>query len=484
MRSGGPDDLARFHPLTPLRRWEGGDEFRLADALTGVAVFGATGSGKTSGPAKNLAMGYLAAGFGGLVLCAKVEERAQWQQWARDTRREGDLVIIDGKGDWRFNFLAWEAERSDEGGGLTINIVALLDEIAQAIAGDAGKTEGGGDSRFFQQALSYLNANLVTLPLLAGLGVSLPVMRSILISAPQSLTEAADEQWQNTSDCAAVLAAADTATRNADEDTRADFEECKNYFLKEFANLSDRTKSIVVLSFSMLVRAFLTRPLRRLFSADTNVRPEDTFDGKIIIVDLPVQSYRLAGRVANLAWKYCFQVAALRRSQATNVTYLRPVFLWADEYQNFISPYDFMFASVCRSAGACMAVMVQNRESLLSVLGNEAMVDSLLANLSAKFFCANSGNTNTWASELIGEHWVNVRSINANRSAGAPDAESRGSAGISMHDELRRYVDEARFGQLSKGSEANAFRVECICYLGGRIFAGDVPYKLLTFLQR
>src|SRR5580658_7442426 len=90
-----PDDLPDFHPQTVLRDWGNGQGFRLADALTGVSVFGATGSGKTSGPAKHLAYGYLAAGFGGLVVCAKKEERRQWQQWAAETGRTDDLVIVD-----------------------------------------------------------------------------------------------------------------------------------------------------------------------------------------------------------------------------------------------------------------------------------------------------------------------------------------------------------------------------------------------------
>ena len=112
-------------------------------------MFGATGSGKTSGPAKHLAYGYLAAGFGGLVLCAKKEERRQWEQWAIETRRQSDLVIIEGDGKWRFNFLEWEAARPEAGGGLTINIVAILDEIAGAIASSAGSSDGGqGDNKF------------------------------------------------------------------------------------------------------------------------------------------------------------------------------------------------------------------------------------------------------------------------------------------------------------------------------------------------
>ena len=75
------------------------------------------------------------------MLCAKPEERSQWQAWAADTGREDDLVIINAEGDWRFNFMEWEASRKNKGGSFTINIVALLDEIAGAISG-VGKGEG------------------------------------------------------------------------------------------------------------------------------------------------------------------------------------------------------------------------------------------------------------------------------------------------------------------------------------------------------
>jgi hypothetical protein len=97
----------------------------------------------------------------------------------------------------------------------------------------------------------------------------------------------------------------------------------------------------------MLVRPFITRPLRKLFSTDTNVTPEDTFKGKVIIVDLPVQEFFLAGRVANLAWKYCFQRAVLGRMQPTDGNYLRPVFLWVDEAQNFITEFDAAYQGRC-----------------------------------------------------------------------------------------------------------------------------------------
>lgn len=474
-----PQTLPDFHPLTVIRNWGNNQAFRLTDALTGVCVFGATGSGKTSGVARHLALGYLANDFGGLVLCAKKEERYQWQQWAQEAQREQDLIIIDASGGWRFNFLDWEASRAGEGGGLTINIVALLDEIAGAIAAGAGKAEDGGDNKFFDDALHHMNTNLVDLPIFAGLPVTLPLLRSIVSTAPTSLKDLEDEQWRKSSTCAAIIAEAEQKLRSAPQDIRDDFEECKNYWLREFPVLSDKTRSIIVLSFSMLVRPFITRPLRRLFSTDTNVRPEDAFTGKIIIVDLPVQEFRLAGRVANLAWKYCFQVAVLRRMQPKG-RYLRPVFLWADEAQNFISDFDAEYQAVARSAGGCTVYLTQNRESYRRVLGNDDSVDALLGNLQAKFFCQNSGDTNKWAAELLGERWISIASTNVSQG----QAERSSSAGVTRSEQRRYFVEPASFTTLKRGGEVYGFQVEAIVYKGGHLFEDGQPFKLLTFNQQ
>jgi hypothetical protein len=335
------------------------------DALTGVCVFGATGSGKTSGPAKHLAYGYLAAGFGGLVLYAKAEERRQWEKWAAETGRTDDLVIVDASGNHRFNFMNWEASRPGEGGGFTINIVNLLDEIAGAISGGTGPSEGGGGTdRFWQDALHHMNTNLVVLPRLAGVEISLPLLSDIVKTAPYDKAQLSDAKWLAKSACAAILKEANDATLKADAGIRADFEDCQKYWEVEFPNLSEKTRSIITLTFSMQARPLVTQPLRKLFSADTNVKPEDAFDGKIIIVDLPVQEFRLVGRIANLTWKYCFQVAVLLRTPPTTPdTYLRPVFLWADEAQNFVTNFDAEYQAVARSAGGCTVYLTQNRES-------------------------------------------------------------------------------------------------------------------------
>lgn len=482
-------ELPEFHPQTVLRDWGSGHAFRLADAQTGVCVFGATGSGKTSGPARHLAYGYLAAGFGGLVLCAKKEERRQWEQWAADTGRSGDLVIFDASAAWRFNWLEWEAARPGEGGGLTINIVGILDEIAGAIANAAGKGGGKGSDKFWIDSLHLMNTNLVDLCVLAGLRLSLPLMRSIVNSAPQTLEQASDPHWQETSACAAVLREADKATAEGDADARAEFEECRNYWLQEWVVLAEKTKSIILLSFSMLVRPFISRPLRRLFCTDTTIRPEDTFDGKIVIVDLPVQEYRLAGRLANLAWKYCFQVAVLRRMQpADRESFLRPVFLWADEAQYFVTDFDAEYQAVARSAAGCTVYLTQNRESYRRVLGNADAVDSLLGNLQAKFFCQNSGETNEWAARLLGERWISITgtTVGTSRNDSLQSAGSSHSSGANRSEQRRYYVEPAVFNTLKRGGERNQFLVEAIVYNGGHLFTGGdepLPYHVMTFSQ-
>lgn len=481
--------LAEFHPDTVVRDWGEGHRFTISDAQTGVCVFGATGSGKTSGPAKHLAYGYLVGDFGGLVLCAKKDERRQWEAWAAETGREADLIVVDGGGKWRFNFLDWEASRAEEGGGLTINIVALLDEIAGAIASSAGKQEGG-DNKFWEDALHHMLTNLVDLPILAGLQVSLPLLRSIVNSAPHTLEQVNDPKWREASVCASTIREADSATLKGDPQARADFEECQNYWQQEFPVLSEKTRSIIALSFSMLVRPFITRPLRKLFSADTNVRPEDAFDGKVILIDLAVQEFRLAGRVANLAWKYCFQVAVLRRMQpAQKGSYLRPVFLWADEAQNFVTKFDAEYQAVARSAGGCTVYLTQNRESYRRVLGNSDAVDSLLGNLQTKFFCQNSGETNEWAAKLLGERWVQINSTNVGQMR-ADDPANPGhgnqSAGVSRSEQRRFFVEPSTFTVLRRGGALHKLQVDAIVYKGGHLFDtgdGALPYKFLTFNQ-
>jgi hypothetical protein len=483
-----PDERHPFHPHRLLCDWDGGDGVRISDAMTGAAVFGATGSGKTSGIGQQLAKAYLSAGFGGLVLCAKGEERRQWQVWAAETGRTDDLVIVNTEGAARFNWMDYEANRAGAGAGIAINIVAMLDELGGVAAGDAGRAEGGdGAAKFFRDSLHHLNTNAVDLALLAGLRVSLPLLRSIILSAPLTTADASSREWrEGRSICATLLRdARQLVEETGDSEARADLVEVENYWRHEYPAIGDRTRGIITLCFSMMARPFLTRPIRKLFSADTNVTPEAAFDGKIIIVDLPVQEFRLAGRMANLAWKFCFQIAVMRRQPPTDPSeLLRPVFLWADEAQNFVTDFDAEYQAVARSAGGCTVYLTQNRESYLRVLGSEAAVDSLLGNLQIKAFCQQSSpETNAWAAKLLGDHWSKIVSTNVGHSGRAVEERSL-SSHVNVSEQRRHFVEPAEFTVLRRGGPANEFEVEIIVYLGGHIFSDGSPYRRIRIDQR
>jgi hypothetical protein len=480
-----------FSPSAIVRDWPKGQRFTIADAVTGAACFGGTGSGKTSGVAKHLAIGYMEAGFGGLVLCSKVEERRQWVKWAKEAGRSDDLVIFDASGKHRFDFLQWEAGRAGEGGGLVINIVHLLSEIATAVAKASGTDGGsGGDGKFFEDALNLMLTELVGLAALSGEPVTLPRLRELAASAPRRMADLENAAWREQSACARLLAELAEKEPREDAEKRGDLAEVFSYWTADFPMLSDRTRSIVDMMFSMMVQPFLFRPLRRLFTSGSTITPEATFDGKIIVVDLPVQEFRLAGRVAGLAWKHCFQIAVMRRFQPDR-GYLRPVFLWSDECQNYVTAFDAEYQAVARSAAGATVYLTQNRESLKRVLGSDATVDALLGNLATKFFCQNSStDTNEWASTLLGERWIDISTLGVSQHLGGMGPAGAGNhvqGSSSRTPQKRAYIEPAAFAQLKRGGAAYENRVTAIVYKGGQLFEGEgaerVPYTLLSFTQ-
>ncbi len=269
-----------------------------------------------------------------------------------------------------------------------------------------------------------------------------------------------------------------------------DYELCADYALLEFPALSDKTRSIIVSTFTSMVDVFQRSVLRELFCTTTNVTPEAAADGKIIVIDLPVKEYGEVGRLAQVLMKYVFMRAIERRPPLDG---MRPVFLWADESQNFTSPYDFQFQTTARGARVCTVYLTQNLSNYYATLGageeGRASADSLLANLNTKIIHANGDPvTNEWAAGLIGRSRQYF--INASRSQ--PEdmfsallglrGGSQASGGIT--ETMEYEVPPQRFTTLRKGGAAFCGLVDAIVFQGGRRFnASGKTWLPVTFQQ-
>ena len=175
---------------TPLLRLSDKDYFTLRDAAEGGAVFGAIGSGKTSGM-KTLATAYLRAGMGGLVCCAKPDEVELWKRYAAEAGRSGDLVLF-GEGGHGFNFLDYELRRQGMRGiGSVTECIMQIVEAEKVVM-----TSSGGGEPFWERSPRQLLNN--TLPLLfAARGViRMEDIVRFLGSAPQTPESLSDKEWQ------------------------------------------------------------------------------------------------------------------------------------------------------------------------------------------------------------------------------------------------------------------------------------------------
>jgi hypothetical protein len=462
----------------PLLRWSEHDAWTIGDAVTGTLITGATGSGKTTGSGEAMAKVLLRSGFGGLVLTTKPDERGLWEGYCCGAGRESDLRVFDASGSLRFNFLDHEATRGGEGAGLTENVVNVFSTVLEVA--DRGSSGGHGreDEGYWRRACRQLLRNAIDLLLLSNGRVSVPELYRVVISAPTSAAQKRSTEWQGQSSCFQCLKQADHRPKSARG--QADLEVVADYFLVEYPELSEKTRSVIVSTFTSMADVLMRGLLRDLFCGETNISPEVVADGAIVVIDLPVKSFGEVGTFAQVLWKYAFQRSIERREVTKSP---RPVFLWADEAQNFITSYDMQFQTTCRSSRVATVYLTQNVSNVYAVLGGQekgrAEAASLFANLNTKVFHANGDPvTNEWAASLVGRSRQFMANGNSSRSSdggwpfalGIEALTEPGSTSAGFSETWEFDIQPARFTQLRTGGPANDWVVEGVLFQNGRRF--------------
>lgn len=445
----------------------GGDSWTMRDAFEGVQVFGATGSGKTSGSGAALARAYLdpgRGGMGGLVLTAKEGEADAWRGYLRDVGRDPDedLVEMSPSHGLTFNFLEYEAASAAKAVGgvsLTQNLVSLF--MAALSTGDASVSRA---DPYWNDALTELLVHTVDLLVLAGQPVTLEGMIAVVRSAPDEKSTVKQSRWHQ-SPCGTALAAANARRHELSADRLEDLRQTVAYWLNDFPGLNSRTRSIVVSSLTSKIAGLLRSPLRKLLCTETSaqLKPETTHAGKVIVLNLPVMLYAETGRFAQVLYKTVWQRATARRKIEGD---WRPVFLWADEAQYFVTSEDALFQQTARSQFAATVYLTQNLPNYTAALGGhagQAAAESLLGNLQTKIFHANGDpTTNEWAQRLFGS---DLQRLVSSSTSGGPSGSTTGS---SVSQSSLPLVPSVRFTQLAKGGTPHGNRVEGILFQGGR----------------
>lgn len=462
----------------PLISWSRSDHWTVRDAVEGTLVMGATGSGKTSGPGRALATSMLNAGFGGLVLTAKPGERETWATYCAETNRTDDLVVVGADAKQRFNFLNHELNRRGEGAGLTENIVSLFSNVMEVK--ERNSTGGGGreEGAFWKQGAQKCIRNAVDLASMATGRVSVPDLVNICLSAPTTKAQLKDPAFQGSSMCFRYLKDAHDRAKGPRQDY--DFGVVCDYYMVEWPNLADKTRSVIQATFLGWADTLNRGLLRELFCTDTTITPEAVETGTIILIDLPVKEFGEVGQFAQVLWKYCFQRSIERRNVEENG---RPAFYWADEAQHFVTSYDMHFQTTCRSARVATVLLTQNYSNFIAALGGgekgRAETDSLLACLCTKVLLANGDPvSNDWCASLIGRS----RQVLANGS-NSQNADERfgASFGLDMlgpygttsagFSETYEYeVQPREFTRLRTGGPGNNWLVDAIVFQNGKQF--------------
>jgi len=476
-----PFDLDR--PLIELVTSTEKTYWTIRHAVEGVQVFGGIGSGKTSGSGRLLALKYLSAGFGGLVLTVKPDEKQAWQEYARLTKREKDLVILEPGGAHSFNFLEYEAAQAGGQEAITENIVQVLKTVIRA---GEEKDSGKNDDAFWEKALDMLIFNVIDLCKLAYGTVSIQQLYDIVQTIPKDKEEAkkkaSDKEAKAFEKAFGIVRKRVITMVNAWEDSLpkseldrlkkdpAAFEEAlvkaipearlsmflDQFFTDNFITLNSKTRSIIDFTFSGFLFRLLREPIYSLFCQNpSTVTPEDCLKGKIILVNLPVKLYHKAGRDCQILMKYSWQRFMEKRDVTKNP---RPMFLWADEAQNFLHEHDADYQATARSSRIATVYISQNLPNYYACMGGksaENRVNSFLGTLGTKIFHANADlDTNQYASALVGETFFENKQRN---DTVANDSFSRGST-VSLT--LERAVRPEEFVSLKTGGPNNNYRVE------------------------
>ena len=162
-----------------------------------------------------------------------------------------------------------------------------------------------------------------------------------------------------------------------------------NFFEKEFFNLDDRTKNIIISEITRITSTFVSDyDVMETFCATKAKLSFSGFDevlssGKIVVLNMNIFEYNILSRIIATYLKLDFQTEIMS-NLSKGVVY--PSVFICDEYDKFVSKTDGEFFSLSREAKCINIVSTQSYSSLKNTLKDESSVKVIIQNLINKIW--------------------------------------------------------------------------------------------------
>jgi hypothetical protein len=401
--------VRRYSENQPLFWLSPRDPFRIGDGPH-IGIFGESGSGKTVA-GNTIALGYLKAGWGGCVCCYKEDETRRWLRMAEAAGVP--VIVINPDNDYTLNLAAWEMERPGRGSGSAENLADLLMSIAEFIS-PGGRRQvqdqhwTDGARRGIRNSFEALRA--------ADMPVTMRNLQRVIAGIPVRNRMTHALIWPEGS----LLREALQRARQRGIDTSL----LESYYIDELARAGQEEHTGSVLSsITHMLDYLVSGVVAHLFFNDNpTIRPDMSKRGVVYILDLPVLEYGNVGRIGQIAFRTVW-IKEMMRRQGLESLYDTWAFLYMDESQQFFSPQlDNLFLEAARSSCISACYLTQTISAWYAAA--EAahahdQVHAAMSNLGLKIFMRNSGDTNTYASNLIS------KGIQIRYSGGSSENETR-----------------------------------------------------------
>ncbi len=454
------------------------DGITLHQLSEGVLVMGATGSGKTSGAGDLVARALLREGAGFCVLTAKADEYERWERLCKETGRE---CFRMGPGSpLKCDILNYELNRPEA----TVEDAAQLLDTLLTVANR--KSSAQGDEQFWLLFLQKIIRWLITAVWLGKQRCSMTDLYRAITSAPTCPDDVINPDWRGSSFLAGCLM---EAASKVDSVPHPDLGLCIAFWSEEWPRLSEKTRSIGYTMATNIIEKFITGPVAAISSSgETNFTPEHIMGGAVCVLDMPYLKWRDPGRFFQIMFKMIVQRAALRRANPS-----RPVVVWQDEAQLFLTEQDIEVQAVARQSKLINVMLTQSLPVIYEALGGgpraEQQAQALIGNLQTKFLCQQSDTTtNEYFAELLG------RSKHMFMSGSVPmgdydfigdklglSTQQPGNMGFS--EQWHYDVPPSEFVFLRKGGHINRCIVDAIVHQGGRVWSNGKTWIKAAFRQ-